>query len=105
MSELTISFYLLRELRSALLAPFRTEFGVMTVAFSDAGSSMNDVTETLERQGVEIPSLSAEVEGGHSRYTIQVRIPPGRSVHTPLEEISALPHVEQVNITGLREAD
>jgi len=54
----------------------------MTVAFSDAGSSMSDVTETLERQGVEIRSLSAEVEGGHSRYTIQVRIPPGRSVHT-----------------------
>jgi putative Mg2+ transporter-C (MgtC) family protein len=100
-----VVLYLLREVRNALLAPFRTEFGVMTVAFSDAGSSMSDVTETLERQGVDIRSLSAEVEGGHSRYTIQVRIPPGRSLHTPLEEISALPHVEQVNITGLREAD
>jgi putative Mg2+ transporter-C (MgtC) family protein len=58
-----VVLYLLREVRNALLAPFRTEFGVMTVAFSDAGSSMSDVTETLERQGVDIRSLSAEVEG------------------------------------------
>jgi uncharacterized membrane protein YhiD involved in acid resistance len=48
---------------------FRTNFGVLKVAFSDVGSGINEVTETLERHGVQIRSLGAEIEKGRSRYT------------------------------------
>ena len=97
--------FVLRVVRNALFARFRTEFGVITVGFSNVGSEIGDVTEILERQGVEIRSLSAEIEDGRSRYTAQLRIPPRQNLHSSLEEISALPSVEQVNITGLSEVD
>ena len=97
--------YLLRGVRNALLARFRTYSGVMTVAFSDAGSGMSDVTAMPERHGAQIRSLSAEIEEGRSRYTVQLRIPLRRCVQAVLEEISALPRVERGSMTGLREVE
>ena len=90
---------------SLYLARFAADSGVLNVAFSDIGGSMSEVTETLERHGVEIRSLSAEIEDGRSRYTIQIRIPPRRGFQEALEEISALPGVERLSVTGLREVE
>jgi putative Mg2+ transporter-C (MgtC) family protein len=97
--------YLLREVRNLFLARFATDTGVLNVAFSDIGGSMSEVTETLERHGIEIRSLSAEIEDGRSRYTIQIRIPPRRGLQEALEEISTLPGVERMSVTGLREVE
>ena len=99
------ALYLLREVRNVLLARFGQDVGVLTVAFSETGRPISEVTDTLERRGLEIRSLGAELEGGRSRYTFQLRIPPRRSVQEALEEISALPGVERVSVTGLREVD
>ena len=99
------ALYLLREVRNRLLARFRTEFGVLKIAFSDTGGGIGGATEALERHGVQIRSLGAELEGGRSHYTIQLRIPPRRGVQGALEEISALPGVERVSVTGLREIE
>ena len=97
--------YLLREVRNALLARFRTDFGVLTVDYSQRGRGINKVTEALERHGLEIRSLGAELEEGRSRYTLQLRIPPRRSVQEALEEVAALPGVERLSVTGLREVE
>ncbi len=97
--------YLLRGVRNALLARFRTDFGVLSVAFSGSGRGINEVTRIMERGGLQIRSLSVELEAGESRYTLQLRIPPRRSVQCPLEEICALPGVERVSMTGLREVE
>lgn len=99
------TLYLLRQVRNALLARFRMEFAVMTVSFLDAGSGINEVTGTLERHGFEVRSLGAELEDGRSRYTIQLRIPPQSGVQEALEEVSELPSVGRVNVTGLREVE
>ena len=99
------ALYLLREVRNRLLARFRTEFGMLNVAFSDAGSAINEVTGTLERYGVQIRSLGVEIEDGRSRYTVQLRIPPRRGVQEALKEISTLPGVERVSVSGLREVE
>jgi putative Mg2+ transporter-C (MgtC) family protein len=99
------ALYLLRQVRNALLARFRTEYAVMTVSFPDAGGGINEVTGTLERHGLEVRSLSAELEEGRSRYTIQLRIPPRRGVHEALEEVSALPSVGRVSVSGLSEVE
>jgi (p)ppGpp synthase/HD superfamily hydrolase len=66
---------------------------------------MSEVTETLERHGVEIRSLSAEIEDGRSQYTIQIRISPSGGLQEVLEEISTLPGVERLSVTGLREVE
>ncbi|HEU4492548.1 MAG TPA: MgtC/SapB family protein [Rubrobacteraceae bacterium] len=99
------TLYLLRQVRNTLLARFRMEFAVMTVSFLDAGSGINEVTGTLERHGFEVRSLGAELEEGRSRYTIQLRIPPQSGVQEALEEVSELPSVGRVNVTGLREVE
>jgi putative Mg2+ transporter-C (MgtC) family protein len=100
-----IALYVLRELRNRLLPRFVTDFGVMNVAFSDTVSRMNEVTETLERHGVQVRSLGAEIEGGWAVYSVQLRIPPRASMQKALEEISALPGVERVSVSGLREVE
>jgi putative Mg2+ transporter-C (MgtC) family protein len=99
------ALYLLREVRNRLLPRLRTEFGVLNVAFSDMGSEINEVVGTLERHGVQIRSLGAEIEGGRVTYTIQLRIPPRRSMQEALQEISALSGVERVSVSGLREVE
>ena len=100
-----VALYALRELRNLLISRLGMDVGVMKIAFSDTGRQINEVTETLERNGVQIQSLGAEIEGGRARYTIQLRIPPRRSVQEALEEISALPGVERVSVGGLREVE
>src|SRR5215217_6127859 len=99
------ALYLLREVRNRLLPRLRTEFGVLNVAFSDMGSEINEVVGTLERHSVQIRSLGAEIEGGRVTYTIQLRIPPRRSMQEALQEISALSSVERVSVSGLREVE
>ncbi len=100
-----VALYLLREVRNRLLPRLRTEFGVLNVAFAGTGSEINEVVGTLDRHGVQIRSLGAEIEGGRATYTIQVRIPPRRSMQEALGEISALSGVERVSVSGLREVE
>ena len=101
-----VALFALRELRNRLVARFTTDFGVMNVAFSDTGGEINAVTETLERNGVQVRSLDVEIEGGRATYSIQLRIPPRSSgVQGALEEISAHPKVERVSVSGLREVE
>ena len=99
------ALYLLREVRNRLLPRLRTDFGVLNVTFAGAGSEINEVVGTLERHSVQIRSLGAEIEGGLATYTIQLRIPPRRSMQGALEEISALSGVERVSVSGLREVE
>jgi putative Mg2+ transporter-C (MgtC) family protein len=99
------ALYVLREVRNRLLPRLRTDFGVLNVTFSDMGSEINEVVGTLERHSVEIRSLGAEIEGGRATYTIQLRIPPRRSMQEALQEISALSAVQRVSVSGLREVE
>ena len=100
-----VVLYVLREIRNAMFARFGADFGVLTVDYSEPGRGINEVTETLESHGLEVRSLDVELEGGRSRYTLQLRIPPRRGVQEALGEVSALPGVERVSVTGLREVE
>jgi putative Mg2+ transporter-C (MgtC) family protein len=99
------ALYLLREVRNRLLPRLRTEFGVLNVAFSDMGSEINEVVGTLDRHSVQVRSLDVEIEGGRATYTIQLRVPPRRSMQEALQEISALSGVQRVSVSGLRELE
>ncbi|HEV2091807.1 MAG TPA: MgtC/SapB family protein [Rubrobacter sp.] len=100
-----IALYLLRGVRIYVVSRFRTAFGVLSVRFSDAGAELPRVVEIIESRDVRIRSTDAEIEEGRASYELQLRIPPGRHVQEMLAEISALPSVGRVRITGLQEVE
>ena len=54
---------------------------------------------------MKIRNTDSEIEDGRAGYSLQLRIPPGRAIQEMLDEISALPPVERVRITGLQEVE
>jgi acetolactate synthase regulatory subunit len=77
----------------------------VSIQFADAGAEISRVVEIIESRDVRIRSTDAEIEDGQASYEIQLRIPPGRHVQEMLGEISALPGVRRVRITGLQEVE
>ena len=100
-----IALYLLRGVRIFVVSRFRTAFGVLDVHFADAGSEIPSVVGIIEGRGVRIRNTDAEIEDGRASYSLQLRIPPGRSVQEIIGEISGLPTVKSVKITGLQEVE
>ena len=100
-----VALYVLRGVRVYVVSRFRTAFGVLSVQFADTGAEISGVTGILERHGVRIRSTDVEIEDGRAGYELQLRIPPGRSVNEMLGEISTLPNVERVGITGLHKVE
>jgi putative Mg2+ transporter-C (MgtC) family protein len=100
-----LSLYLLREFRARIISRFQTNFALLDVAFSDTGGEISGVVDLLERHGIEVRDLDAELEEGRARYTIQLRIPPRHNAHDALQEITTLPNVKRVGISGLHEVD
>ena len=100
-----VALYLLRGVRVYVVSRFRTAFGVLDVHFADGGSEISAVVGIIEGRGVRIRSTDVEIEDGRASYSLQLRIPPGRSVQEVLGEISALPTVKRVRIAGLQEVE
>jgi putative Mg2+ transporter-C (MgtC) family protein len=99
------ALYLLRGVRVYVVSRFRTAFGVLAVHFTNSGAEISRVVEIVEGRGVRIRNTEAEIEDGRAGYELQLRIPPGRSVQEMLAEISALPSVSRVGLTGLQEVE
>ncbi len=100
-----IALYVLRGVRVYVVSRFRTAFGVLNIQFADAGAEISRVVEIIESRDVRIRNTDAEIEDGQASYELQLRIPPGRAVQEMLGEISALPGVRRVGITGLQEVE
>ena len=54
---------------------------------------------------MKIRSTDAQIEDGRAGYGLRLRIPPGRVIQEMLGEISVLPGVKRVKITGLQEVE
>lgn len=100
-----ISLYLLRKVRAIVVPRLRTDYSIISLTFEEAGSNISAVTALLDRHEIGVRSLDAELEGGQSHYSIRVRIPPSRNAQEVLEEITTLPGVKRVSVTGLRDLD
>ncbi len=74
-----------------IIRRFRTNFAILNVAFSDAGGDVSGVAGLLERHGMEVRALDAELEEGRALYTIQLRIPPRQNVRDALQSSKNLP--------------
>lgn len=99
------TLYLLRGLRISIVSRFSTDFGVLSIGFEGTGQQISGVTEILERQDIRVRSTDAELQEGQARYDLQLRIPPGRNMQQVLQEISTLPGVKRVSVTGLQEVE
>lgn len=100
-----LSLYLLRKVRAIIVPRLRTDYGVMNLTFEGAGGNISEVTALLDRHDIAVRSLDAELEDGQSHYSIRMHIPPSRNAQDVLEEITALPSVKRVSVTGLRDLD
>lgn len=100
-----VALYLLRKLQSVIVPRFRTDFGVLDVTFGEAGGKVSEVMDVLEDHDLSVRNLSVEVENGKTRYSIQVRLPPSSDVQEVLEEISTVPAVRRVGMSGLHEVE
>jgi hypothetical protein len=61
-----VALFARRALRDRVLTRFTTDFGVLSVDFSDLGSEINEVMGTLDRHNMDIRGLGAEIEGGRA---------------------------------------
>lgn len=100
-----VALYLLRGVRVYVVSRFQNTFGVLGVNFTDSGAEISKVVEIIEGRGVRIRSTDTEIEDGRASYELQLRIPPGRPVQEMLAEISAIPSVGRVQMTGLQEVE
>lgn len=100
-----LSLYLLREFRALIIGRFQMNFAVLDVVFSDTGAEISGVVDLLERHSMKVRGLDAELEEGRARYTIQLRIPPRHNVRDALQEITTLPKVKRVGVSGLHEVE
>jgi uncharacterized membrane protein YhiD involved in acid resistance len=93
----------LRRFRSSVISPMRLgsadlEFGLR--ATEDGLSSALDV---LRRHDITIRGMDVEIVEDHARYKLQIRVQPSTDIHAALAELSGLPEVERVSMTGFRD--
>lgn len=96
------TLYALRRLRSAIDSRLRIESSTISLTLRGLDHGPSEALRTLERHGVRVRDLEADVEGDRARYRAQVKVSPSRDVHAALAEVSRLPGVEKVSASGLR---
>ena len=97
------TLYALRRFRSSVISPMRLgsadlEFSLKATEGGPAGA-----LEVLRRHDITIRSMDAEIDQDHARYRLQIRVQPSADVHTALAELSGIPEVERVSLTGFRD--
>jgi putative Mg2+ transporter-C (MgtC) family protein len=97
------TLYALRRFRSSVISPMRLgsadlEFSLKATEGGPAGA-----LEVLGRHDIIIRSMDAEIDQDHARYRLQIRVQPSADVHTALAELSGIPEVERVSLTGFRD--
>lgn len=95
------TLYALRKFRSAVDSRLRVEQSTLTLTMSSPEHSPSRALQTLQSHGMSVRDLDVEVEGGQARYRASVKVSPPYEVHEAIAEISALPGVEELTVTGL----
>lgn len=95
------TLYALRRLRTVIDSRLRIDSSVITLTLRGLEQGPSEALQTLERHGVRVRDLEADVEGERARYRAQVKVSPSRDVHAALAEVSRLPGVEKISASGL----
>lgn len=95
------TLYALRKFRSAVDSRLRVEQSTLTLTLSSPEHSPSRALQALQNHGMSVRDLDVAVEGGRARYRARVKVSPPYEVHEAIAEISNLPGVEEITITGL----
>ncbi len=96
------TLYALRSFRSSVIYPLRLDAAGLEITLKEPASGPGDTLEVLRRHDITVRTIDVEIDEEHARYKLQVRIPPPHDVHPALAELSSLPEVARVSLTGLR---
>jgi uncharacterized membrane protein YhiD involved in acid resistance len=98
----TATLYALRSFRSTFIYPLRLDSAGLEITLGDPDSGPQDALEVLRRPRHLRHAVDAEIDEERARYKREVRIPPPHDVHPALAELTDLPEVARVSLTGLR---
>ena len=97
------TLFALRRFRSSIISPLRLDYAGLELGFKDRGSSPANALQVLRRHDLSIHTTDAEIDEKRVRYKLQVRVHPSADVHAVLAELSGLPEVERISLTGLKD--
>lgn len=95
------TLYALRRIRSLVDARLRVESSTITLTLHGLEHGPSEALGVLERHGMRVRDVEADVEGERARYRARVKITPPSDVHAALAEVSRLPGVQKVAASGL----
>jgi putative Mg2+ transporter-C (MgtC) family protein len=97
------TLYALRRFRSSVISPLRLDSAGLELVLKDRGSGPANALQILRRHDISIRSMDAEIDEERARYRLQVRVHPPTDVHAALAELSDLPEVKRVSLTGFKD--
>ena len=97
------TLYALRRFRSSVISPLRLDSAGLELDLTDRGSSPADALQILRRHNISIRNMDAVIDEERARYKLQVRIHPSANVQDVLAELSGLPEVQRISLTGFKD--
>jgi putative Mg2+ transporter-C (MgtC) family protein len=97
------TLYALRRFRSSVISPLRLDSAGLELDLTDRGSSPADALQILRRHNISIRNMDAVIDEERARYKLQVRVHPSANVHDVLTELSGLPEIERISLTGFKD--
>jgi putative Mg2+ transporter-C (MgtC) family protein len=97
------TLYLLRSFRSTVISPMRLGSADLELGLKATEDGPANALEVLKDHDIAVRNMDAEIEGDHAHYRLQVRVQPSTDVHAALAELSGIPEVERVSLTGFRD--
>jgi putative Mg2+ transporter-C (MgtC) family protein len=97
------TLYALRRFRSSVITPLRLDSAGLELDLKDRGSSPADALQLLRRHNISIRNMDAVIDEERARYKLQVRVHPSANVHDVLAELSGLPEVQRISLTGFKD--
>src|SRR5215210_1194667 len=94
------TLYVLRRFRSSFISPLSLDSAGLELGLKEPRSGPAGAIEVLRSHGITIRRTDAEIDEERARYRLQDRIRPPADA---LAEISSLPEVERVSLTGFKD--
>jgi putative Mg2+ transporter-C (MgtC) family protein len=93
----------LRRFRSSVISPIRLGSAELELGLKATEDGPSPAIEVLRRHDITIRNMDAEIDGDQAHYRLQIRVQPSTDIHAALAELSGLPEVERVSLTGFRD--
>jgi putative Mg2+ transporter-C (MgtC) family protein len=93
----------LRRFRSSVISPIRLGSAEIELGLKATEDGPSPALDVLRRHDIAIRNMDAEIDGDQANYKLQIRVQPSTDIHAALAELSGLPEVERVSLTGFRD--